>query len=321
MESVLEAVRAVKVGEGGLISDSSFAQLIVKSSKDLEQIGISDSYLPRTKWYRIGKGREELEETEYIGADTEVLFRISSYPQRKADLEKHLKNEFKINNAIDEDLRVIKFIGHSRFRDFVVSLFSVPTFMTLEEATKTNTKVSLIENLFSAVYNLAGGDITIDGEQSLLLCPNMSPKNILCIQLGEYIEIHPVEIFLSMPVDSEKIDVEIIPDSVWFASEFASSVDGKNRVHSINSSATLCSFGYLLHFIMTGKAPFHSQEEWKESCSTGKCLELFDEESPLKDLIVQCADPDPTKRCSLDDAADTVDALDIPDVCENQADI
>ena len=229
----------LKTNEEGLIINENFIKKIREYKRYMQPTFIKDPYLPITKWKYIKRIDIGIEEKDLFKECDVILFRETG---RQSDACINLiKEEYKLNCLIKDLDIVIKFIGYTKSPRSIISIFTTKNFEilnTILEKKEKFIKKDLIRKLFDS--------ISMFKDDKILICPNLSPNNILWIDENFCF----TEIFLSSNSIDEIINCNLQPESIWCCSE----IKGNNS--KISFASNICCFGYLLYKIITNNNPF-----------------------------------------------------------------
>ena len=297
-EEIIKLLNNLQINDEGLITTENFYQDFAKQKKLFKTSKIKDSYLPSTKeWKFLNKEEIGIGENEIFQDYELILIRITE--KNPKDYIKILSQEFKLNQSIKDLEIVIKFIGYTKSNRETLSIFTSKEFKILKEVLNQDKK-DLINKLYGAIQYLQDEDNNL-----FLICPNLSPNNILWIDE----KIYFTEIFLSTKSIDENIDFELQPQSIWCPPEI------KGRKSKVSFASNICSLGYLLYKIITKIDPFKDIKERKNN----KIPNLLETNFELKKIIELCIQIDPSKRPSLSEISDNIEDVEFNE--ENIEDI
>ena len=235
----------LKIDKEGLITNENIFKKIQKYISNMESTKISDSYLSLTKWKYIKRIDIGIEDKDLFKGCDVILFRKTN--RNRKEYITLIQEEYKLNNEIQNSIGdsdfVIKFIGYTKSTRTIISIFTTKDFEILNNILNKKeiiNKKQLIRELYDLIL------LFKEKEKKILICPNLSPNNILWINGKPQC----TEIFLSSESVEEKINFELPPENIWCSPE----MKGKNS--QISFASNICCFGYLLYKIITNNNPF-----------------------------------------------------------------
>ncbi|ORX59905.1 hypothetical protein BCR36DRAFT_408277 [Piromyces finnis] len=260
MNEIVRLLTSMKVDENGLISDRNFVKDIIRKvggDKNLKS-SLKNSYLPYTSWYIVNI-QDIQENNNNVKEDEDyeiVLIRISTINEAFDEYEKLIQNEYILNKKLLDYGVSPKFKGYSFFgKCMCVSIFFTYCHNTLAEYMEKNDFKNILKELVHKLYLIHHQE---NGNYCIL--PTLSPYNILCSK-NNLCPIIFSEIFLSNDSVSLMNKLKKPQKHNWFVPEFNQL--GESEQYQLSYYSSIHSFGYILYYLLTGKAPLTSDEEWK----------------------------------------------------------